>query len=101
VRIARAAHGRIPLAVASGSDAAIVHESLRIIGIHDLFAAIITPADVARGKPAPDMFLHAAHLMGVPPAECLVFEDGQLGVEAAQAAGMQYVFVPTELQEDP
>ena len=97
VQIARAAHGRIPMAVASGSDTEIVHESLRIIGIHDLFATIITPLEVARGKPAPDMFLLAAERMGVAPADCLVFEDGLLGIEAARAAGMQYVFVPAEL----
>jgi len=94
VAIARAAYGKIPMAVASGSDADIVHDSLRAIGIHDLFLTIITPADVAHGKPAPDMFLLAAARLGVPPQECLVFEDGLLGVEAAKAAGMQCVFVP-------
>jgi beta-phosphoglucomutase family hydrolase len=96
VEFARAMHGKMPMAVASGSDAAIVHESLRIIGIHDLFDTIVTPADVARGKPAPDMFLLAAQRMGVPPEECLVFEDGLLGIQAAEAAGMKTVFIPTE-----
>ena len=96
VAIARAAAGRLPMAVASGSDAQIVHGSLRILGIHELFAAIITPADVARGKPAPDMFLLAAERMGVAPQDCLVFEDGKLGVQAAEAAGMKTVWVPAE-----
>ena len=86
-------HGKMPLAVASGSDAVIVHESLRAIGIFDLFETIVTPADVALGKPAPDMFLLAAQRMGVAPQECLVFEDGLLGVQAAHAAGMKTVFI--------
>jgi beta-phosphoglucomutase-like phosphatase (HAD superfamily) len=97
VEIARAAHGKLPMAVASGSDAHIVHDSLKAIGIHDLFETIITPVDVLLGKPAPDMFLLAAKRMGVTPAECLVFEDGKLGIDAAKAAGMQYVVVPVEL----
>jgi beta-phosphoglucomutase-like phosphatase (HAD superfamily) len=97
VAIARAAFGTLPMAVASGSDAHIVHDSLKAIGIHELFDTIITPVDVARGKPAPDMFLLAAKRMGVPPEECLVFEDGLLGIEAAKAAGMPYVFIPAEL----
>ena len=89
------------MAVASGSDADIVHDSLRAIGIHDWFDAVITPVDVARGKPAPDMFLLAAKRMNAAPADCLVFEDGKLGIEAAKAAGMEYVFVPTELSATP
>ena len=85
------------MAVASGSDAGIVRDSLKAIGIHDWFETVITPVDVARGKPAPDMFLLAAERMGVDPAKCLVFEDGQLGIEAAKAAGMAWVYVPTDL----
>lgn len=94
VDFARRVHDRMPLAVASGSDAWIVHESLKAVGIFELFDTIITPVDVARGKPAPDMFLLAAQRMGVRPEECLVFEDGKLGIQAAEAAGMLTVFVP-------
>ncbi len=96
VDIALANAGKIPMAVASGSDAEIVKEGLRAIGILDLFQTVITPVDVAKGKPAPDMFLLAAERMGVAPEKCLVFEDGQLGIQAANAAGMAHVFVPTE-----
>ena len=96
VAFARAMHGKMPLSVASGSDAWIVHESLKAVGILELFDTIITPADVAHGKPAPDMFLLAAERMGVKPAECLVFEDGQLGIQAAEAAGMMTVFIPAD-----
>lgn len=95
VDFARRMHGAMPLAVASGSDRGIVEESLRIVGILELFPVIITPADVARGKPAPDMFLLAAERMGVKPEDCLVFEDGHLGIQAAESAGMRTVFVPT------
>ncbi len=84
-----------PIAVASGSDLSIVAPSLEATGLIDLFDIVITPADVERGKPAPDMFLLAAGRMGVAPAGCLVFEDGQPGIVAAEAAGMRWVFVPS------
>src|SRR5262245_10326916 len=61
--------GRAPMSVASGSEAPIVHACLRSTGLFHLFAHIITPADVRRGKPAPDMFLLAAERMGVPPGD--------------------------------
>lgn len=95
VEIARNQWGKKPMAVASGSDAEIVRQGLAAVGILDWFPVIITPADVAHGKPAPDMFLLAAARLGVAPARCLVFEDGLLGIQAAVAAGMAHVFVPT------
>lgn len=90
------AEGR-KISVASGSDISLVAPSLERAGLLDLFDIIITPADVERGKPAPDMFLLAAERMGVAPQECLVFEDGQAGIDAAYAAGMASVFVPSRL----
>jgi HAD superfamily hydrolase (TIGR01509 family) len=54
---------------------------------------IVTAADVPRGKPAPDLFLLAAERMGVPPAACVVFEDAELGLLAAERAGMGAVRV--------
>jgi HAD superfamily hydrolase (TIGR01509 family) len=85
----------IPVSVASGSELMLVAPSLEAAGLGGLFDIVITPADVARGKPAPDMFLLAAERMGVAPERCLVFEDGKPGVEAAVAAGMKWVFVPS------
>ena len=86
--------------VASGSDLALVVPSLGQTGLGDLFEIIITPAQVRHGKPAPDMFLLAAERMGVAPEDCLVFEDGQAGIDAAVAAGMDWVFVPSrEMRE--
>lgn len=82
-----------PVAVASGNRRENVLSSLKQIGAADLFSIIITPDDVQRGKPFPDMFLLAAERMGVAPEACLVFEDGALGWQAAQNAGMDYVVV--------
>ncbi len=82
-----------PISVASGSQRATVDRTLARIGASDLFPVIVTPEDVARGKPAPDMFLLAAERMGVSPTDCLVFEDAELGLEAARRAGMDAVRV--------
>lgn len=59
------------------------------------FERVVTPEDVTHGKPAPDMFLLAAERMGVPPGRCLVFEDAEPGMRAAEAAGMPWVRVPS------
>lgn len=95
VDFARAQFGRLPLAVASGSDRNIVVRELAHLGLIDLFPVIVTADDVARSKPAPDLFLLAAQQLGVPPSSCLVFEDGHNGLRAAEAAGMPWVYVPT------
>lgn len=96
--LARRYHGEgRKISVASGSDISLVAPSLERAGLLELFDIIITPADVQRGKPAPDMFLLAAERMGVAPQQCLVFEDGQAGIDAANAAGMVSVFVPSRL----
>ncbi|MCC7274011.1 MAG: HAD family hydrolase [Alphaproteobacteria bacterium] len=81
-----------PVCVASSSG----HERLRLTlgaaGLHDLFApAIFSATEVARGKPAPDLFLHAAARMGAAPGRCLVVEDSPAGVTAAVAAGMRAI----------
>ncbi|MFT5470473.1 MAG: HAD superfamily hydrolase (TIGR01509 family) [Verrucomicrobiales bacterium] len=85
----------VPIAVASGSKLRIVEPELEVVGLRDLFEIIITPEFVERGKPFPDMFLLAAEKMGVAPEKCLVYEDGQSGIDAATAAGMAHVYVPT------
>lgn len=93
VEFARKIAQTVPVSVASGNHRDNVLSSLEKIGARDLFDIIITPDDVKAGKPAPDMFLLAAEKMGVAPKECLVFEDGALGWEAARRAGMDYVVV--------
>jgi len=96
VSFAREVAQRYPVAIATGGAAEVALPTIRNAGLSDLFAVVITPADVApgRGKPAPDMFLEAARRMGVPPEDCLVFEDAVPGIEAAKAAGMGVVVVP-------
>jgi len=95
---ARSVAGRFPIAVASGSAEDTVRGCLKATGLLDLFEIIITPKDVRHGKPAPDMFLLAAERMDISPADCLVLEDGNSGLKAAEAAGMQAVFVPRTLR---
>ncbi|MDR1726619.1 MAG: HAD family phosphatase [Acidobacteriota bacterium] len=90
----RAAADGFPVAVASGGFPEVVRETLRLIGMDGVFGGrIVTPDMVARGKPAPDIFLYAAGLMGVAPEKCLVFEDAEPGMAGALAAGMRLVVV--------
>lgn len=79
----------LPRCVASSSDLARVRLSLQVTGLAEYFGEHLYTAEmVARGKPAPDLFFHAAQKMGAVPAECLVIEDSPFGVLAARAAGM-------------
>ena len=93
VAIAKSYAGKKPMAVASGGHRRIVLNTLRALGIADLFDAIVTSEDYQRGKPSPDPFLEAALRLGVAPEQCLVFEDTATGIAAAKAAGMQWVLV--------
>ena len=95
---AKSLAGRFPMAVASGSEEPTVRGCLEATGLIHLFETIITPKLVKHGKPAPDMFLLAAERMGIAPSECLVLEDGNSGLEAAKAAGMQAVFIPRAMR---
>jgi beta-phosphoglucomutase-like phosphatase (HAD superfamily) len=95
VEFARSVSKTCPVSVASGGTRDVVKSTLRKTGLAPLFPIVVTADDVEHGKPAPDMFLLAARLMGVAPQRCLVFEDGQPGMRAAEAAGMKWVFVPS------
>lgn len=88
-------HGKAKLAVASGGHRHLVESTLKALGILSLFDVIVAVEDYQRGKPDPEPFLLAAQRMGVAPADCLVFEDSPIGIQAAEAAGMQSVLVPT------
>jgi HAD superfamily hydrolase (TIGR01509 family) len=94
VAIAKQMAGVKPLAVASGGHRRIVLNTLRGLGIAELFQAVVCAEDYINGKPSPDPFLEAARQLGVPPNECLVFEDTSIGIAAAEAAGMKWVRVP-------
>ena len=89
-----AAHQRIPFAVVSGSTRESVVKSLEVTHLLDKFDVLVCAGEYARAKPAPDPFLLAAKKLNVAPEACLVFEDTDLGVEAATAAGMASVRVP-------
>lgn len=80
----------LPYCLATSSSPERMRKSLEITGLSDLFDGLtFTASDVARGKPAPDLFLHAAARMGADPAACIVIEDSLNGVRAGLAAGMR------------
>lgn len=88
-----AQQGRIPFAVVSGGRRNSVMRSLSTLGLADRFETIVGAEDYAHSKPAPDCFLLAADRLGIAPQNCLVFEDTDLGIQAATAAGMASVRV--------
>jgi HAD superfamily hydrolase (TIGR01509 family) len=94
-------HGKIPLAVVSGSPRASVIKTLSHLGLRDRFDVVLGSEDYSPGKPSPNCYLEAARRVGVTPERCLVFEDAELGVMAAQAAKMAYVRVNPRLGQLP
>lgn len=94
LEVIAAHHGRLPFAVVSGSARDSVVASLTALGLLDRFATLVCAGDYARSKPFPEPFLVAAERLGVAPARCLVFEDTEMGVRSAEAAGMAWVRVP-------
>ena len=89
-----AQHGRIPFAVVSGSTKESVTASLVTLKLLDRFDTMVCAGDYQRSKPDPEPFLLAAERLGVAPGACLVFEDTEMGIRAATAAGMASVRVP-------
>ena len=88
-------YGRIPLAVVSGSTRESVSGSLCSLHLLDKFETLVCAGDYKEGKPDPEAFLIAAARLNVKPESCLVFEDGEFGIVAAEAAGMATVKVPS------
>lgn len=88
-------YGRIPLAVVSGSTRESVSASLLSLRLLHKFETLVCAGDYKEGKPDPEAFFIAAARLNVKPEFCLVFEDGELGIEAAKAAGMAAVKVPS------
>ena len=84
-----------PLAVASSSPTALIELLLELAGVRDRFVAVLSSEEVARGKPSPDVFLEACTRLGVAPHEAAAVEDSEAGLEAALAAGMRVVAVPS------
>ena len=94
--LARALGRTHPVSVASGGYKHVIARTLELAGLDGLFPVVVTAEDVEHGKPAPDMFLLAARLMNVSPEKCLVFEDGEAGIQGALKAGMKTVFIPLQ-----
>ena len=93
VEIAKENFGKIPMAVASGGSQQIIVQVLEHLKIRHLFDAVVTSEMVANQKPAPDIFLEAARLIGVEPKFCRAYEDTDLGMQAIRSAGMDAVDV--------
>lgn len=89
---------KIPMAIATGGTRMVIEKTLQAVGVSDWFEEVVTADDVEIGKPAPDIFLRAAKLLGVSPMKCLVLEDAPAGIMAAQLAGMRVVSVPTPVE---
>lgn len=90
----------LPVGLATGQERNRLHQHLERLGLDRRFDAIVTAEEVARGKPAPDIFLETARRLAVEPADCLVLEDSVPGCEAATAAGMRVVACPSRVSAD-
>lgn len=88
----------VPVALATSAPEPNVTHTLAELGLAHEFPVIVRGDEVPRGKPAPDVFIEAARRLGVDAADCLVFEDAPMGIEAAQAAGMRVVALTTSFQ---
>ena len=97
-----ALHGMgLTLAVCSAADLRKVRYNLMAIGVDEaIFSALVTGSDVARKKPFPDIYLEGARRIGMDPEDCLVIEDAISGIQAAHAAGMDAVGVPTTFSQE-
>lgn len=95
---AESLRGKKPMAIATGGTRLVIEKTLQAVGVSDLFEEVVTADDVKIGKPAPDIFLRAAQLLGVAPEKCLVLEDAPAGVMAAQLAGMSVISIPAPIR---
>ncbi|GHH10856.1 HAD family hydrolase [Streptomyces lanatus] len=88
------AAANVPMAVASGSSLAAITAILSATGLAAHLRTVVSADEVAHGKPAPDVFLEAAHRLGAAPGDCVVVEDAAPGAAAAHAAGMRCIAIP-------
>jgi HAD superfamily hydrolase (TIGR01509 family) len=93
VEIARQRRAEGHLAIASGGTRALVDRTIDLIGLRSWFEVVLSVEDVPRHKPEPDLFLEAARRLGVLPNDCTVYEDSDVGLEAARRANMHWVDV--------
>lgn len=93
VSIAKSYRGRLPMAVASGGYRSVIQRTLSQIGILEWFETLVCAEDTEKHKPEPDVFLEAARRLKLDPEQCIVFEDTDIGLEAARRAGIPSVDV--------
>lgn len=84
---------RYPLGLASGSEKKVIETVLGLKNLRGFFKAVVSSGEVYKGKPAPDIFLLTARLIGVPPNECCIIEDSKAGIEAGLSAGMRVIAI--------
>jgi HAD superfamily hydrolase (TIGR01509 family) len=94
VEAVRRVAARWPLAIASSSNPELIEVVVRAAGLGDVFPIAVSSQEVARGKPAPDVYLEAARRLGVAAGACAAVEDSHNGIRSAKAAGMRVVAVP-------
>jgi HAD superfamily hydrolase (TIGR01509 family) len=94
VEAVRRLHDRWPLGLASSSNREIIDLALDLAGLAAAFAVTVSSEEVARGKPAPDVYLEAARRLGAAPGRCVAIEDSSNGLRAAAAAGLPVIAVP-------
>jgi HAD superfamily hydrolase (TIGR01509 family) len=85
-----------PLALASSSNRELIDLALELMGVAHLFQATVSSEEVARGKPAPDVYLEAAHRLGVDAGKAAAVEDSENGIRSAKAAGMRVIAIPNQ-----
>jgi HAD superfamily hydrolase (TIGR01509 family) len=101
VEVVEALAERWPLGLASSSNRPVIDLVLELAGLTGRFRATVSSEEVARGKPAPDVYLEAAARLGVAPATCVAVEDSANGLRSAAAAGMRVVAVPNRAYPPP
>jgi HAD superfamily hydrolase (TIGR01509 family) len=94
VEAVRRLAARWPLGLASSSNRELIDLALELSGLDGCFRATVSSEEVARGKPAPDVYLEAARRLGVDPGACAAIEDSRSGIRSARAAGMRVIAVP-------
>lgn len=97
VDVVRRYAGVLPMSIGTGGYRRLAQKTIEMIGVDKYIHIMVTAEDVAHHKPHPETFLRCAELMGVEPRYCLVFEDGQPGMQAAKAAGMMALFIPEHI----
>ena len=88
IALIRKYHGQLPMAVGTGGLTRLAWKTMEIVGVDQYIDIVVSSEDVTHYKPHPETFMRCAELMGVEPADCQVFEDGMLGIQAAKDGGM-------------